>query len=311
MIRLSEIMGQLARGAPPAPAPAEGVVARPFDALQRFLAELRGLPSGTRPAWDELERLLGVVVDALGASGDLLWVAHRRPATPDVDYLAFHQARTSILAVRLGMELGEPRERLIALGAAGCLFDVALWKLSGAAAGDWSEGSPAWREHPRRSADIVAGWSVPLSGVVEAILLHHERERGQGFPRGLTGEAIPLHAKIVGLADTYARLTVPPAWLAPRAPHHAIRDLVRARHETFPAPVVKALVDVVSIFPPGTRVRLSTGEVGRVVGVNPRQPLRPHVEVVTDTRGHPAPPRVVDLRESPFIFITGPAEEDA
>jgi HD-GYP domain-containing protein (c-di-GMP phosphodiesterase class II) len=317
MIRLADIIGDRrpdSRPGEPVDRPGRPPAAptsAPIDALQCFLAGLRALPPGFRPDWADLERLLGAIADALADSADLLWLAHRRSAGLNVDYLAFHQARTAILAIRLGIELGEPRERLLALGVAACVFDVALWRVPGAAAaGEWSEEGVAWREHPRRSAEIVHAWGAPAAGVLDAVLQHHERERGQGFPQGLAGTAIHPHARIIGLADTYTRLTVPPAWLTPRAPHHAVRDIVRGRNQVFPAALIKALVDVVSVFPPGTRVRLNTGERARVVAASARQPLRPQVEVLTDARGRATPARRVDLRESPFIFITGP-EEDA
>jgi hypothetical protein len=58
-------------------------------------------------------------------------------------------------------------------------------------------------------------------------------------------------------------------------------------------------------------VKLNTGEVGRVVGVNRNHPLRPRVEVIADSRGDRLPaPKLIDLSEAPFLYITGPVSED-
>jgi hypothetical protein len=58
-------------------------------------------------------------------------------------------------------------------------------------------------------------------------------------------------------------------------------------------------------------VRLNTEEVGRVVAVNRHHPLRPQVDVVFDGKGRRlATPRIVDLAEAPFVYITGPVGED-
>jgi hypothetical protein len=57
-------------------------------------------------------------------------------------------------------------------------------------------------------------------------------------------------------------------------------------------------------------VRLNTEEIARVVAVNRNHPLRPRVEVVADSRGMRLPAtKLVDLSESPFIYITGPVTE--
>lgn len=61
--------------------------------------------------------------------------------------------------------------------------------------------------HPQRGADVLA----PLAGFYpelrEGVLSHHERWDGTGYPRRLRGEAIPLEARIVAIADTFDALT--------------------------------------------------------------------------------------------------------
>jgi putative two-component system response regulator len=64
------------------------------------------------------------------------------------------------------------------------------------------------RAHPQMGADILADSDSPLlqAGAVIA-LSHHERYDGTGYPNGLAGEAIPLHGRIVAVADVYDALT--------------------------------------------------------------------------------------------------------
>ena len=167
-----------------------------------------------------------------------------------------------------------------------------------------------WRSHPRLSAEIVRRWDPPDEHIVQTILEHHEREQGQGFPQGLGGGQVDADAKILGLVDTYTSLTVPPASKPRQRPYEAIRDIVKTRLESFPAPLIKALLLEISVFPPGTLVRLNTEEVGRVTGVNRDHPLRPRIEVMLDAKGQRLPkPKVLDLSEAPFLYITGPVAE--
>lgn len=301
------------RAPEPRPAPG-GEAERLFVELQQFLAALRPLTErgGTFP-WDALRRLVERVIAALDAGGDLFWVANRATVPPDAEYLAVHQARVAVLATRLGAVLGYEGERRVELGMAGCLIDVGLWRereLLARLDALTPEELARYRAHPERGAELVRAWRPPSDALVEGVRQHHEREQGQGYPRGLRGPAIHPDAKVLGLVDTYAGLTVPPTRRGLR-PHEAVRELVRTRGEAFPPAYVKALLAEISIFPPGTLVRLSTGAVARVVAVNRNQPLRPRVEVVA-APGHAAgTPRLLDLAEAPFLYITGAVEDAA
>lgn len=300
--------------APAEPVPEIAIADDLFRELELFLDGVRGLTRNTEPfPWTELERLIERVMVALGASSDLFWVANNPTPAAGLDYLAFHQARVAVLAVRVGANAGLARRDLIELGMAGALMDVGLWLAPDSVVrrpevltGD--EHEPV-RAHPKASAELLRRWGAPKA-LVEIVLQHHEREQGQGFPQGLQRDAILPQAKILGLVDTYAGLTGAPSGRTRLKPHEVIRDLVRSKNESFTPALIKALLSEISVFPPGTPIRLNTGEVGRVVAVNRNHPLRPRVELLADSKGHVlGSPRLVDLSETPFLYITGPASE--
>lgn len=283
-----------------------------FGELHGFINEARALlRGGSAFSWGRLQSLVDRAITALAGSGDLFWVANNPAAPPGADYIAFHQARVCVLALRIGAGIGYDRGRLLSLGQASALFDVGLWQipdtilrrvdtLSG-------EELALWRSHPKLSADIVRRWGPGDERVVQTILEHHEREQGQGFPQGLYGPAIDPDAKIIALVDTYAALTLPASSRPRLRPHEAIREIVKTRNDQFPAALVKALLSEISVFPPGTVVRLNTDEVGRVIAVNRNHPLRPKVEILADGKGQRlAAPKLLDLSEAPFLYITGP-----
>lgn len=287
-----------------------------FGELQQFLVEARARVSGGGIVWTRLESLVLRAVTSLMGSPDLFWVANNPAAPPGVDYVAFHQARVCVLALRLGVNLGYDAARLLPLGQAAALFDVGLWQLPQGLVerADSLSGNElaTYRSHPKLSAEIVQRWSPPNARIMESILDHHEREQGQGFPRGVQGGGIDPDAKIIGLVDTYTALTVPPSSRPRLRPHEAIRDIVKTRNDQFPSSLIKVLLSEISVFPPGTIVRLNTEEVGRVIAVNRNHPLRPQVEVFADAKGHRlGMPKVIDLSEAPFLYITGPVGDDA
>jgi hypothetical protein len=284
-----------------------------FEELRLLLTRVRGLVKSPGPfPWAEAQAVIARAIASLESSADLFWVAGRATLPANADYVAFHQAQVAVLSLRVGANLGYERARLVALGLGAALIDVGLWRLAegaGRRADAALEQQPHYESHPRLSAELLRDWAVPFPALVETVLQHHEREQGQGFPQRLQGPAITQDAKIAGLVDTYTALTAPPPGRPRLKPHEAIRDLVRSKHEWFAPSVIKALLSEISVFPPGTRVRLNSGEVGRVIGINRNHPLRPRVEVVSDSRGQVlATPRVVDLAETPFLYITGPVD---
>jgi HD-GYP domain-containing protein (c-di-GMP phosphodiesterase class II) len=297
------------------PAPSSESAEPLFAELQLFLARVRELiRTGDALPWPELEALIERCAVSLEASSELFWLANNTVAIAGVDYLAFHQARVAVLAMTIGASVAYDRPRRVQLGQAGSLIDVGLWQLPEGLLRRLdalsTDDQAQYRSHPRLSVELIRRWSPPREGLVEAVLQHHEREQGQGFPQGLHGAGVSQDAKILGLVDTYTGLTMPPAPRPRLRPHEAIREIVRSRHEAFPSQLVKALLSEISVFPPGTLVRLNTGEVGRVTAVNRHHPLRPRVEIVADGKGQRlVSPKSTDLAEAPFLYITGAVAE--
>ena len=298
-------------------APAESAEAL-YGEIQQFVAGVRDLVNDGSVAfpWAGLERLMARAVASLERSGELFWVANNPAAPPGIDYLAFHQAQVAVLSIRIGADIGYDRRRLVLLGMAGCLLDVGLWQLPESVLRRLDALTPEeqeqYRSHPRLSAEMIKRWGSPSDGITDAVLQHHEREQEQGFPERLAGAAIHPDAKILGLVDTYTGLTVPPSSRPRLRPHEAVREIVKSKHESFSSPLIKALLSEISVFPPGTLVRLNTGEVGRVVSVNRNHPLRPCIEIVADGKGQRLiTPKAIDLSEAPFLYVTGPVAEGA
>lgn len=86
--------------------------------------------------------------------------------------------------------------------------------------------------HPTRGAEIAenAGCSQQVIG---AILCHHERWDGGGYPLGLKGEEIPLIARIIAVTDAYDAMTSNRPYRKALSHQDAINELVRCQGEQF------------------------------------------------------------------------------
>jgi HD-GYP domain-containing protein (c-di-GMP phosphodiesterase class II) len=125
-------------------------------------------------------------------------------------YTRGHAERVAALSVEIGRELALDPEALRALEYGGILHDIGKIGIPDAILAKrgtlGAEEMAIVRDHPRIGAEIVAGVEF-LGGAIPAIRGHHERWDGAGYPDGLAGEAIPLVARIVNIADTWDACT--------------------------------------------------------------------------------------------------------
>lgn len=121
-----------------------------------------------------------------------------------------HSERVSALSVRIGRAMGLEDSQLDDLKTAGLLHDIGkimmpdevLEKPGKLTPEDWKE----MRRHPLVGYRII-GSVHEMSDLALAVLAHHERWDGGGYPKGLQGEEIPLMARIIAVADAFDAMT--------------------------------------------------------------------------------------------------------
>jgi putative nucleotidyltransferase with HDIG domain len=97
------------------------------------------------------------------------------------------------------------------------------------------------RRHPEQGARLVARMDG-YGPVAEIVLAHHERIDGAGYPNGLSGEQIPLPARIIAVADTYDVMTARDSYRRPVSSREAIDELRRVSGSQLDGPVVETFI---------------------------------------------------------------------
>jgi putative two-component system response regulator len=141
-----------------------------------------------------------------------------------------HCQRLAALSVALGTTLGLPQEDLIALHRGGYLHDIGkvsvpdaiLFKKESLDEEDWL----VMRNHTLVGERLCSRMKS-LTPVLPIIRNHHERWDGSGYPDGLSGERIPLLARILQLADIYDALTSRRSYKQALPPDQALAVLAR------------------------------------------------------------------------------------
>jgi HD-GYP domain-containing protein (c-di-GMP phosphodiesterase class II) len=104
------------------------------------------------------------------------------------------------------------------------------------------------KRHPEDGARII-GRLQRLRAAVPAILHHHERWDGYGYPNRLGGDSIPLEAAIVGLADAFDAMTTDRPYSSARPLGDATEEITRNRGTQFAPAVVDAFLELVERAP--------------------------------------------------------------
>jgi HD-GYP domain-containing protein (c-di-GMP phosphodiesterase class II) len=136
--------------------------------------------------------------------------------------------------------------------------------------------------------------------VLEAIGQHHERMNGSGYPWGLSGNQIGIFGRMAGIVDCFVALTNHRPYAAAVSSYEALRNIAAWGGDFFHEPLVQQFVSSVGVFPVGSLIELSTGEVAIVVEHSKVRRLKPRVLVVTGPDKTPAPyPSLLDLLYDP------------
>ena len=150
------------------------------------------------------------------------------------------------------------------------------------------------------------------TAIEKIILQNHERISGQGYPNKLKGPEISQEAQMVGLCHTYESLSHPRPYRPRRLSHETLRYLIELSGETFDSGLLKKLWETLSLFPPGSFVKLNNGTVAKVLEIRQDQPLKPMVRAMVTAQGQRVrEENVIDLSRESKIAIEGAVDECA
>ncbi len=288
-------------------APARQAYERTGEVLRKLASDVW---AGHPIEIERVEEVVDEMVESMVRNPDaLMWVARLR----DADITTYgHGLQVAVYLVAFGRHLGFPRADLSQLGTIGLLLDIGKIRLPRPLLEKQGRLTP--EEFERAKSHVALGleilsatpnWPAP---VIEGISQHHERMNGSGYPKALAGEAIGLFGRMAGVADCFAALTKARPYAEAVSSYEALRSITSWGGEYFHAPLVEQFVQAVGVFPVGSLVELSSGEVAVVVAHNKVRRLKPRVLLLTSPDKTPAAyPVMVDLLYDPKLAGDEPA----
>jgi HD-GYP domain-containing protein (c-di-GMP phosphodiesterase class II) len=214
-----------------------------------------------------------------------------------------HAMGCAIWSASFGRHLGLERYEIRNLALGGLLCDIGMTRVPLELLG--RQGPLAREEielihrHVQHGLELVNSNRDIPPGIAEMVATHHERHNGSGYPNGLRGSEIPIFGRIMGLVDSYDAMTCLRPYARVRSPHEAVAELYQQRGTLFQAELVEQFIQSCGIYPTGSLVELSDGQVGVVTEVHSLKRLRPRVMLLLDAQKKPLERfREIDLGDS-------------
>lgn len=169
-------------------------------------------------------------------------------------YTAGHSERVARIAVLIGRQMGLSNPMVGDLFLAGLVHDIGkigtrddvLWKPGKLTDAEFEE----IKQHPV-TGERVVGSIEPFRRLCPAVRGHHERYDGHGYPDKLAGEAIPLLARVLGVADALDAMMSPRRYRPARSPMEIDAVFAQENGRQFDPTVVSAFMSVrTQIYPP-------------------------------------------------------------
>ena len=190
------------------------------------------------------------------------------------------------LSIAFGRHLGLYKEdiRILAMGM--LLLDVGKLKISQEILNKPGLLTKAEFAVVKNHVEFGVEMLSETPGIDEAIIrmvhTHHERFDGSGYPNGIEGDQIPIFGHIAAIIDTYNSMTRQTPYSEPVAPHKVLQELYKWRNKYFQAELVEQFLQCLGVYPTGSLVEMTSGEVGIIIAQNMRDRLKPTVRMILD-----------------------------
>jgi len=199
----------------------------------------------------------------------------------DNDHTYAHSVNVAILCNTLGRWLKMKENEIKDLTIAALIHDIGKTKISPEILNKidrlTEEEYDAVRQHAQLGYNII-DYSDLSDRIKQAVLLHHERNDGSGYPFGYTGQQIPDFAKIIAIADIYDAMTSSRSYHTKFSPFKVIQLFEQESAGYLDTKYLFIFLENIAHYYLGEEVLLSDGSKGKIVFIHNESPSRPIIK---------------------------------
>lgn len=239
------------------------------------------LKFGVADIKSEMDGAMDPLLDGILVNNNIL--SSLRCMKYDDDYTLKHSVNVGLIAAMIGKWYGLNDKQVSDLSLAGTLHDIGKSKVPRYIIN--KPGELTEQEFSIAQQHAVYGYEILKESrefteeICEAVLYHHERFNGSGYPQGLKGEKIPLYARIIALADVFDALTSDKVYQGKLSTFLAADIIKNMSFEELDPEITNMFLKKIAEFYVGNKVLLSTGEEGEVVYLNKFSLTKPLIKV--------------------------------
>ncbi|HEY9582289.1 MAG TPA: HD domain-containing phosphohydrolase [Savagea sp.] len=265
------------------------------EAYQNYKMEYDRLRSGSKVNVPHTRQIIIPLIEMFFESENTIYDLKRKIIVED--YIYHHHLRTSIVATLLAKELGYSKAEQNQISLAALLMDAGMAKISMTLLNktrDLTEQERAEiRKHVIHSYTSIQNSPILKPEIKTAIVQHHERMDGSGYPLQSKYQEIHQISQILAVADVFCALTEKRPYRADLSEVEAMEYMRYEQYGKYDLKVIEQLQKLVGLVTVGTQVELSNKAIGVVVHENKDNIYRPIVKVDDE---------VIDLKEREYYI---------
>ncbi len=196
------------------------------------------------------------------------------------EYTFKHSVDVATMSMIIAKKQGMPRQDIYNIGIAGLLHDMGKSKIPTQILnkpGRLDDNEFAiMKKHSEFGYTILKDKPEFQGAISLAVLQHHEKMNGRGYPFGVTSNKIHPYAKILSVCDVYDALVTERPYKKPFTQRNAV-ELIMSMTEELDINAMRTFLDTVILYPVDSTVQLSNGEEACVVENKAGSVLRPTV----------------------------------
>ncbi|ANE45426.1 metal dependent phosphohydrolase [Paenibacillus swuensis] len=263
--------------------------------IKRMAETMEALRSGKDFSTKAVSLTMDQLLDDVMKNRELL--VHLTDIRTEDNKMYVHAMNVCMMSVLMGLNRNLNAGQLKELAIGALLHDI------GKVGSYNDDGEDMRRHHTWRGFELLKNKREYNLLIAHVAFQHHESEDGTGVPREVGSDQIHLYAKIVAVANTYDNLLHDERVGGKRMlPHEACEHMMALAESRLDRETVIDFLRTVSVYPTGVSVRLSSREMGVVVGQHRGLPSRPIVRVVNGTDDD-FEVKEIDLAKHTTIFI--------
>lgn len=199
------------------------------------------------------------------------------------EYTLQHSINVSITAMLMGKWLNYSEQDIKTLGTSAILHDIGKLFIPDSILNKSAKLNEAefkiMKSHSMLGYNLLRDSNVKSDVILNAVLTHHERFNGNGYPFGLKGYKISEFARIIAICDVFDAVTSNRVYKQKENPLEGLRVIFDDSYNGLDPYLCKVFLNNVIIAYCGSKAVLNDGSVGKIIKIIPEHPTKPWVAV--------------------------------